>query len=53
NLPEINRRELFTLVPLAIIVIAVGIYPRFVLDLQNISLTALNSALEAWKVAGL
>ncbi|MBI2981857.1 MAG: NADH-quinone oxidoreductase subunit M, partial [Deltaproteobacteria bacterium] len=53
TLPEINRREMFTLVPLALIIIAVGIYPRFILDLQNISLTALNSAMEVWKVAGL
>jgi NADH-quinone oxidoreductase subunit M len=27
NLPEINGRELFTLVPLALIVIYLGVYP--------------------------
>ncbi len=53
KLEEINGRELFTLVPLGIIVILLGIYPRFVLDLLNVSLSALNSAVTAWTVAGL
>ena len=53
SLPEINAREMLTLVPLAIIVIAVGIYPKLILDLLNTSLTALNGAMAAWKVAGL
>ena len=53
KLEEINGRELFTLIPLGIIVILLGIYPRFVLDLLNVSLSALNSAVTAWTVAGL
>jgi NADH-quinone oxidoreductase subunit M len=53
NLPEINGREMLTLVPLAVIVIAVGIYPKLVLDLLNPSLTALSNAFSAWNIAGL
>ncbi|MGH7197968.1 MAG: NADH-quinone oxidoreductase subunit M, partial [Candidatus Omnitrophota bacterium] len=53
NLPEINGREMLTLVPLAVIVIAVGIYPKLVLDLLNTSLTALSHAAESWSLAGL
>lgn len=41
NLPDINRRELFTLVPLAIIVIALGIYPSLMIDLMTSSLNHL------------
>lgn len=33
NIPEINGRELFTLVPLAVIVIFLGIYPMPILNL--------------------
>ncbi len=36
--PEINGRELFTLVPLAVIVVVLGVYPHAVLDLINASL---------------
>ncbi|MBI2067543.1 MAG: NADH-quinone oxidoreductase subunit M [Deltaproteobacteria bacterium] len=43
KMPEINGREMLTLVPLAVIVVVVGIYPRFILDLQNMSLSALSS----------
>jgi NADH-quinone oxidoreductase subunit M len=42
NLPDINGRELFTLVPLAIIVIFVGVYPMPVLNLIKTSLDHLN-----------
>jgi NADH-quinone oxidoreductase subunit M len=42
GLPDINGREVFTLVPLGIIVIILGVYPRPVLDLINVSLTHLN-----------
>ena len=31
-MPEINGREIFTLVPLGVIVIIVGVYPSVVLD---------------------
>src|SRR5216117_410381 len=37
-LPEINGREMFTLVPLGAIVILVGVYPSVVLDLLRTSL---------------
>ena len=37
DLPEINRREVFTLVPLAILVIVLGFYPHPVLDLLRAS----------------
>jgi NADH-quinone oxidoreductase subunit M len=36
-LPEINKREIFTLVPLAILVIVLGFYPHPVLDLLQAS----------------
>jgi NADH-quinone oxidoreductase subunit M len=41
-LPEINGRELFTLIPLGIIVIILGVYPSAVLDLVRSSLDQLN-----------
>jgi len=37
RLPEINGRELFTLVPLGIIVIVLGVYPKPLLSLLEIS----------------
>lgn len=39
---EINGRELFTLLPLGIIVITIGVYPRPVLELLRVSLNHLN-----------
>src|SRR5438093_545034 len=42
TLPEINARELFTLVPLGAIVIFLGIYPTPILDLQSPALVRLN-----------
>jgi NADH-quinone oxidoreductase subunit M len=42
-LPDINGRELFTLLPLAIIVIALGVYPSLMLDLMTSSLNHLVS----------
>lgn len=41
NLPEINGRELFTLVPLAAITIIVGVYPHPVLNIITNSLNHL------------
>lgn len=41
SLPDINGRELFTLIPLAIIVIVLGIYPSLMLDLMTTSLNHL------------
>ena len=43
GLPEINGRELFTLVPLGIIVVILGVYPNAVLDLLSASLNHLNA----------
>jgi NADH-quinone oxidoreductase subunit M len=42
TLPDINGRELFTLVPLGAIVIFLGVYPLPVLDLISTSLNYLN-----------
>src|SRR6266849_4964323 len=41
-LPEINARELFTLVPLGAIVIFLGVYPTPILHLQSPALLRLN-----------
>jgi NADH-quinone oxidoreductase subunit M len=41
SLPDINGRELFTLVPLAIIVIFLGIYPSPAINLMTSSVNAL------------
>ncbi len=38
GLPEINGRELFTLAPLALLVILIGIYPKWMLDVFRTSL---------------
>jgi NADH-quinone oxidoreductase subunit M len=42
EIEEVNRRELFTLVPLAAIVVYLGVYPKAVLDLMGASLNTLN-----------
>jgi NADH-quinone oxidoreductase subunit M len=47
KLAEINGRELFTLIPLAVIVLFLGIYPRPILDLQSPALERLNRTVEA------
>src|SRR5262245_30282852 len=39
---EINGRELFTLVPLAAIVLLLGVYPKAILDLQSPALVKLS-----------
>lgn len=41
SLPDINGREMFTLVPLAIIVLTLGIYPSFMLNVMTSSLNHL------------
>ncbi|UCD84318.1 MAG: NADH-quinone oxidoreductase subunit M [Deltaproteobacteria bacterium] len=38
TLPEINARELFTLIPLGIIVIILGVYPMPMLDIMRVTL---------------
>jgi NADH-quinone oxidoreductase subunit M len=45
-LPEIDRRELVTLLPLAAIVLVLGVYPHAVLDLVNVSLLRLNELVQ-------
>jgi NADH-quinone oxidoreductase subunit M len=47
HVSEINAREIFTLVPFAIVVLWVGIYPKPVLDLMNVSLSELQSFVHA------
>jgi NADH-quinone oxidoreductase subunit M len=48
DLPDINAREILSLVPLVVIVLIVGVYPKVVLDLINVSLTSLNSAMQGY-----
>jgi len=47
GLPEINARELVTLVPLGVIVVILGVYPHAVLDIINVSLLNLNKMVAA------
>jgi NADH-quinone oxidoreductase subunit M len=42
DIAEVSSRELFTLVPLAVIVVVLGVYPTAVLDLMGASLNSLN-----------
>ncbi len=48
GLPDINRREILSLAPLAAIVIIVGVYPRVILDVMNVSLVGLNDAMKPY-----
>ncbi|MDO8644948.1 MAG: NADH-quinone oxidoreductase subunit M [bacterium] len=48
GLPEINSREMVTLVPLVIIVLILGVYPKPMLDLMNSSLTALSGLMQTY-----
>ncbi len=41
NLPDINAREMFTLVPIGILVLLFGVYPMPVLDLMKVTLNNL------------
>ena len=43
NMAEINGREIFTLVPLGVIVIVVGVYPGVVLDMLRTTLDSINA----------
>src|SRR2546426_1632748 len=47
ELPEINARELFTLAPLAAIVLFLGIYPSAILNLQSPALVRLADQVRA------
>ncbi len=53
DLPDINAREMATLVPLVLIVVAVGVYPKLVLDLFGATVSSLTDAMLSWKGAGL
>ncbi|MEO6029212.1 MAG: NADH-quinone oxidoreductase subunit M [Candidatus Binatia bacterium] len=52
HLAEIDARELVTLVPLAVIVVVLGVYPHAVLDLINTSLLHLNEIVKAGAATG-
>ena len=43
QLPEINGREIFTLAPLAAIVIFLGIYPTWMIEVFRVSLSGILS----------
>src|SRR5437867_2973890 len=47
HLSEISGRELFTLVPLGVIVVVLGVYPHAILDLLHGSLQHLNATVLA------
>jgi NADH-quinone oxidoreductase subunit M len=51
-LPDLNAREIFTLVPLAVIVLVLGVYPHAILSLINTSLTHLNQTVIAAASSG-
>jgi NADH-quinone oxidoreductase subunit M len=46
-LPDVTPREIFTLAPLGVIVVVLGVYPHAVLDLLNVSLVNLNDVVIA------
>ncbi len=50
---DITARELTTLIPLVIIVVVLGVYPSYILDLMNPTLVALGKTLTDLKIAGL
>jgi NADH-quinone oxidoreductase subunit M len=45
DFPDITPREAFCLAPLAVIVVILGVYPKPVLSLMEVSLNALNQSL--------
>ena len=47
NITEINGRELFTLVPLSIVIVFLGIWPHPILGLMNTSLTYLGNLIQS------
>ena len=53
DLPDVTPRELFTLVPLLVIVVILGVYPHAVIDLMNVSLVHLNETVLAGAKAGM
>jgi NADH-quinone oxidoreductase subunit M len=53
GLPDINGRELFTLVPLAVVVLVLGIYPSLLIDLLTSSLNHLVKLVASGSVVAL
>jgi len=51
DLTEINGRELFTLIPLGVIVLILGVYPAPVLDMLSASLGQLVTVFETTRMA--
>ena len=47
GIADINARELFTLVPLAIIILFLGIWPHPVLNLMNTSMSYLGDIIRS------
>jgi NADH-quinone oxidoreductase subunit M len=52
SLPDVNGREIFTLAPLGVIVVVLGVYPHAVIDLMNVSLLHLNEIVLGAKAGG-
>ena len=46
NLSEISRREIFTLTPLMILILAVGVYPKIILNYLSPALAALLTKMQ-------
>ncbi len=49
NLPDINFRELVTVVPLMILMVLIGVYPSVLIKLMNPALTELSRIMAAFK----
>ena len=47
DMPDVTTREVVTLIPLAIIVLILGVQPHYVLDLINPTLLAINNTVAA------
>lgn len=46
SLPDLDRREAISLVPLAVLMLVFGVYPKPLLDVINVAMTGLVSALK-------
>jgi len=49
NLPDINFRELVTVVPLMILMVLIGVYPSVLIKLMDPALTELSRVMMALK----
>jgi NADH-quinone oxidoreductase subunit M len=45
-LPDLDRREAWALVPLAVLMVVLGVYPRPLLDIINVAMSGIVSALK-------